>query len=165
MNKIFCKNKLIVFIISNIFFIIGCSQSEAWYGAGKSPNLPMKDKYEIQTKKVSPMDDKGVGPISTISLTNTIDGSMAIHGKELFENKCTACHSTDKRKIGPKLLGITKRRSPEWIMNMILNPEGMVKENEQAKELLMEYLAPMANQSLQEDEARAILEYFREIDV
>ena len=159
------KNKLLLMVISNVFFVLGCSQPEAWFGAGKSPELPMKKKNEINIEKVNPMDDKGVGPVSSISLSNTIDNSMAIRGKEIFENKCTACHSTDKRKIGPKLLGITKRRSPEWIMNMILNPEGMVKENEQAKELLMEYLAPMANQSLQEDEARAILEYFREIDV
>ncbi|MDH3321965.1 MAG: cytochrome c, partial [Flavobacteriaceae bacterium] len=55
----------------------------------------------------------------------------------------------------------TERRSPEWIMNMILNPEVMVVENETAKQLLIEYSAPMANQSLTEDEARAILEYFR----
>jgi cytochrome c len=44
---------------------------------------------------------------------------------------------------------------------MILNPEEMVSENQIAKELLAEYLAPMANQNLTEKEARLILEYFR----
>ncbi len=159
------KNKLLLMVISNVFFVLGCSQTEAWFGDGKSPELPMKKKNEINIEKVNPMDDKGVGPVSSISLSNTIDNSMAIRGKEIFENKCTACHSIDKRKIGPMLSGVTKKRSPEWIMNMILNPEGMVKENEQARKLLMEFLAPMANQSLHEDEARAILEYFREIDI
>ena len=46
-------------------------------------------------------------------------------------------------------------------MNMILNPDVMVKENANARQLLMEYTAPMANQNLTEEEARAVLEYFR----
>ena len=37
----------------------------------------------------------------------------------------------------------------------------MVAENPIAKALLAEYVAPMANQSLTETEARLILEYFR----
>ena len=44
---------------------------------------------------------------------------------------------------------------------MILNPEEMVAKNPEAKKLLAEYLAPMANQNLTEKEARLILEYFR----
>ena len=70
----------------------------------------------------------------------------------------------DKKFIGPALDGVTLRRSPEWVMNMILNPEVMVKENLIARELLMEYIAPMANQNLTPQEARAILEYFRQYD-
>ena len=47
-------------------------------------------------------------------------------------------------------------------MNMILNPEVMVDEDPLARDLLMEYNgSPMANQGLKEEEARAILEYFR----
>ncbi|MGB5394947.1 MAG: c-type cytochrome, partial [Lutimonas sp.] len=72
-----------------------------------------------------------------------------------------ACHKIEKRFVGPGLKGITEKRTPEWIMNMILVPEKMVAENEEAKKLLAEYLSPMANQSLTEEEARAILEYFR----
>ncbi|MFO7674425.1 MAG: c-type cytochrome, partial [Lutibacter sp.] len=74
---------------------------------------------------------------------------------------CSACHKISKRVVGPALAGITERRTPEWIMNMILNPEKMVVENAAAKKLLEEYLAPMANQNLTETEARVILEYFR----
>jgi hypothetical protein len=45
---------------------------------------------------------------------------------------------------------------------MILDPEGMVKNDPIAKQLLIDYNgSPMANQSLTEEEARAILEYFR----
>ncbi len=47
---------------------------------------------------------------------------------------------------------------------VILDPEKMVKEDPVAKELLTRYLAPMANQSLTDDEARKILEYFRTLE-
>jgi cytochrome c551/c552 len=109
---------------------------------------------------LDPMVDKGIGPIKKVTL-GPIDDAMAAKGKEIFELKCTACHKVEKRFIGPSPRGIVDRRTPEWIMNMILNPDVMVKENANARQLLMEYSAPMANQNLTEEEARAVLEYFR----
>ena len=107
-----------------------------------------------------PMSNIGIGPVKSVELAE-IDPELAAEGKTIFEAKCSACHKMDKRYIGPSLIGITSRRGPEWIMNMILNPEGMVAEDPVARQLLMEYAAPMANQSLTRDEARKILEYFR----
>jgi len=50
-------------------------------------------------------------------------------------------------------------------MNMILDPEGMVKNDPVARALLIEFNgSPMANQSLTEEEARNILEYFRTLE-
>ena len=86
---------------------------------------------------------------------------MVAEGEIVFKAKCSACHKITKRFVGPGLAGVTERRTPEWIMNMILNPELMVAENQIAKDLLAEYLAPMANQNLTEIEARQILEYLR----
>lgn len=108
--------------------------------------------------------DKGIGPITTIRVIDDIDQRMASEGLEKFNQYCSSCHKMDKKFIGPALDGVTLRRSPEWVMNMILNPEVMVKENPIARELLMEYIAPMANQNLTPQEARAILEYFRQYD-
>ncbi|MDH5657117.1 MAG: cytochrome c [Spirochaetia bacterium] len=113
--------------------------------------------------EIDPMSDKGVGPVSSLTL-GELDAALASSGEKLFNEKCSSCHKMEKRYIGPALAGVTQRRTPEWVMNMILNPEGMVQENEAAKKLLMEYSAPMANQSLTEDEARSILEYFRKVD-
>lgn len=112
--------------------------------------------------EVDPMDNKGIGPITSIAL-GEIDPAMAAEGLKIYEEKCTACHKADKKYIGPAPAGIMERRSPEWIMNMILNPEEMVQKDPIAKDLLKEFLSPMANQSLTEAEARAILEYFRTI--
>lgn len=108
-------------------------------------------------------DGKGVGPIKSVTIGD-LDVAMAKEGEEIFEKNCTACHKMDKKFVGPALAGVSERRKPEWIMNMIMNPEQMVKEDPVAKELLAEFLAPMANQHITEDQARKILEYFRQND-
>jgi mono/diheme cytochrome c family protein len=146
-------NAIAVIVVTAMF--IGC-------GGGEQRDTAPGTAPQSMVKKEEPAGpDKGVGPITSIDLPETIDDALAATGKEVFEAKCTACHKVDKRFVGPALAGITERREPEWIMNMILDPERMVKENEAAKALLAEYLSPMANQSLTEDEARSILEYFR----
>jgi mono/diheme cytochrome c family protein len=117
------------------------------------------------TAEVDNMQNKGVGPIKNLELNEDIDTAMAIRGEELFNNMCTACHKMEQKSIGPSLAGVSQRRSPEWIMNMILNPEKMIKEDPIAKKLLIEsHMAVMANQNLSEEQSRAILEYFRSYD-
>lgn len=113
------------------------------------------------SKKVD-LSNKGIGPISSIKLGTEIDQAMATQGADVYKKMCTACHRADKKFIGPAPTGILERRSPEWIMNMILNPEEMVQKDPLAKELLIEFNgSPMANQNLTQEEARAVLEYFR----
>ncbi len=113
-------------------------------------------------KEVDPMDNIGVGPIKKAITLAELDREMAEKGREIYKAKCTACHKENKKFIGPSPKGIMERRNPTWIMNMILDPERMVKEDPIAKKLLMEYNgSPMANQSLTEEEARSVLEYFR----
>jgi len=108
------------------------------------------------------LDNKGVGPIKELVLPAEIDQAMVAHGEDVYKKMCTACHRPDKKFIGPAPKGILERRSPEWIMNMILDPEDMIKKDPLAEDLLKEFNgAPMANQHLTEAEARAVLEYFR----
>lgn len=108
------------------------------------------------------LTNKGVGPITSLDLPAEIDQTMAANGAEIYKKMCTACHREDKKFIGPAPFKIMERRTPEWIMNMILDPVGMVQNDPLAKELLMEFNgAPMANQNLSQEEARAVLEYFR----
>ena len=113
------------------------------------------------------LSNKGIGPVKTVNppLAATPDQALAEKGKELFKINCTACHKPTKKFIGPAPKGILERRAPEWVLNMILNPEGMIAEDPIAKQLLAEANgAPMANQHLTEEQARAILEYFRTIE-
>ena len=108
------------------------------------------------------LTNKGIGPIKNVELPTSIDQAMAAKGMEVYKTKCMACHKPDKKFIGPAPTGILERRTPEWIMNMILNPEEMTQKDPLAKALLIEFNgSPMANQNLTEEEARQVLEYFR----
>ena len=103
-----------------------------------------------------------MGPITSVEFGDEIDTEMAAKGEKTFGTICIACHAVDKRMIGPAMAGIYDRRSPEWVMNMILNPDGMLKEDPIAKALLKEYNnAIMLNQNLSEEDARAVAEYLR----
>jgi len=108
------------------------------------------------------LKNKGVGLIKSVTLDSEINQEMVTKGADVFKRMCTACHKPNKKFIGPSPQNILERRTPEWIMNMILDPEKMIKEDPLAKELLIEFNgSPMANQNLSEEEARAVLEYFR----
>lgn len=133
---------------------------------GQKPAATETPKEEpASTEKASEMVDltnKGVGPIKSLELPATIDDAMAAKGAELYKTNCTACHKVDKKFIGPAPKGILERRTPEWIMNMIMDPEGMTKNDPLAHALLLEFNgSPMANQHMTEEQSRAILEYFR----
>jgi len=109
------------------------------------------------------VSDLGIGPVQKLEL-GAIDPAVARKGKELYEAKCSACHKIGEKYVGPDLKDVTKRRKPEWIMNMIMNPEEMTKKDPVAQELLATYYTQMTFQNLSEEEVRGILEYFREID-
>lgn len=119
-------------------------------------------KNEVPASQRITLDEKGVGQIKSITLDAEIDAEMASAGETLYKTNCTACHKIEKRFIGPSPKGILERRSPEWIMNMILDPKLMTEQDKHAKDLLIEFNgAAMANQNLTVEQTRSILEYFR----
>ena len=130
--------------------------------------LGMKNELLILVMVLSPLIltaqnkvNKGIGPISEISL-GELDEGMAKKGKMTFSIYCSACHKEKEDYIGPPPWGIMSRRSPEWIMNMILNTEEMLEKDKDAKALFVKYNQnSMANMGLSEKQAREILEYFR----
>ncbi len=108
------------------------------------------------------LDNDGVGPFKDITFPAEVNAEMAAAGEAKFKAICTACHMAEQRMIGPALKGVYERRSPAWVMNMIKNPDVMVKEDPIAIALLKEYNnAIMLNQNLSEEETRAVAEYLR----
>jgi len=129
---------------------------------GKTKKADSKKAKKEKKETTYDLSNKGIGPIKSLELPAEIDQALAAKGEEVYKSKCTACHKIGKKFIGPAPDGIFERRSPEWIMNMILNPDEMVQKDPDAKALLIEYNgSPMANQNLTEEEARNVLEYFR----
>ncbi len=105
--------------------------------------------------------ENGIGPIKSDVKLGPIDDALVATGDKIFETKCTPCHKLDERYIGPALGDVTKRRTPEFVMNMVLNPDEMVKKHPEGKKMLAEFLAPMTFQNISEEDARALLEYLR----
>ena len=103
------------------------------------------------------------GMITAADLTlGDIDPAMAEKGKTTYDVKCQACHSMgENRVVGPGWKGITQRREPAWIMNMILNIDMMLAADEEAQKLLEQCLVRMPNQNLSKEEARDVLEFMR----
>jgi mono/diheme cytochrome c family protein len=108
--------------------------------------------------------DKGVGPVTELKM-ETLNPELAASGKEVFHAKCSACHKLEEKFVGPALNGVSTRRQPEWIMNMILNPAEMTVKDPIAKDLLGQYMTQMSFQNVSQPEARQILEYFRKNDL
>lgn len=103
---------------------------------------------------------KGIGPISEVVLDD-VDPDLAAAGEVTFNMLCSACHKFGERYVGPDLLGVTERRAPEWIMNMVLNTNEMIFNDDTAYDLLAEYMTPMPQLPLTEEQVRELLEFFR----
>ncbi len=135
--------------------LTACNKKDAASGSqgnGAAQGVPAQDAAA----------SKGVGPVQSVALA-ALDEALAAKGQQIFSGTCAACHKLDQRYVGPALAGVTKRRSPEWIMNMIVNPAGMTAQDPTAKALLGEYMTQMSVNATQDD-ARAVLEYFRKND-
>lgn len=166
------KKTLLLAAVASLF-LMNCGGKDKAPENGEQSNLleeptteqttPSEAEAEV-TDSNDAMSNKGIGPVKSIEIGDTVDEALAKKGEEIYSAKCTACHKPTKKFIGPAPKGILERRSPEWVMNMILNPEEMIQKDPIAKQLLGEANgAPMANQGLTQDEARAVLEYFRTI--
>ncbi len=105
--------------------------------------------------------ENGVGPVTQVVELGAIDPAKVAAGKVQFEGKCQACHKYEERYVGPALGGVTKRRTPAYIMNMILNPEGMYTRHPVARQLLAEHMTQMPNLGLTQDQAREVVEFLR----
>jgi mono/diheme cytochrome c family protein len=155
--------KLLLFAVLGSF-VLSCGEKKEEKKEGFEMNRTKTVETTAKTSEEVPVDmnNKGIGPITSITFDDEINAEMAAKGEAKYSTICIACHMANQRMIGPALSGIYKRRSPEWVMNMILNPDGMLREDPIAKALLKEYNnAIMLDQNLSQEDARAVAEYLR----
>ncbi len=111
-------------------------------------------------------EGKGVGPVKEVELTDPLKEEWVKKGKSIHGKKCASCHKlNDQRAVGPGWAGITNRRKPEWIMNMIMNTDVMLTEDPEARRQLEECMTRMPNQNLSRENARKVVEFMRKNDV
>lgn len=100
-----------------------------------------------------------------ITLSTPLDQAMVTAGKATYELKCQSCHRLNEEKlVGPGWKGVTKKRQPVWIMNMITNVDMMLEKDAEAQKLLELCLVRMPNQNISTDEARKVIEFMRSND-
>jgi mono/diheme cytochrome c family protein len=81
----------------------------------------------------------------------------------LFGSRCTSCHTIgDGRKVGPDLVGVTARRSAEWITRFLTSPTKAIDGGDPiATGLVKEFLGVrMPEQNLKPDEIAGLLQFF-----
>ncbi len=154
------KSQLVItFFISGSLFFASCN-NETTTTDDKSDtttaqNAPA-DQAEVHGTEVKPGD---------VELTKPLNQEWVASGKGIYELKCQACHKlTDERLVGPGWKGVTKKREPHWIMNMITNVDMMLETDPEAQKLLEQCLVRMPNQNISKDESRQIIEFMRQND-
>ena len=114
---------------------------------------------------VKPDNGKGIGQVTNVTLNTPLEQERIGRGKAIFEMKCSACHRLDEtRVVGPGWKDVTKRRKPEWIMNMVTNVDVMLAQDAEAQKLLELCLTRMPNQNVSIGDARDVLEFMRQND-
>lgn len=105
------------------------------------------------------------GEHNNIPATATPTDPVAVKGKFAFDSKCVACHSIGAgEKLGPDLLGVSKRRKEDWLVRWLKSPEQMLKMDADAKVLVEKYKLPMPSQGLTDAEIRQYIAYFKWAD-
>ena len=93
----------------------------------------------------------------------TVDPALAKQGKSLFQKKgCNGCYTIGKgRMAGPDLMGVTNRRTGEWLKRWIKAPDLMYDSDSIAKALIADFaqLAKMPNLHLSDAEVDALVNY------
>ena len=155
-------NKSILLVLS-LALAFACGKKEE---SAEDNYQPGGGEATTEAADPSSYDPKrGEGKFDTVELGATLDQAMAAKGEEVSGVKCTSCHKmTDEKLVGPGWKGVTERRTPQWIMNFITNPDPMIDKDPEVQAQLEICLVRMPNQGVSDDEARGILEYMRKND-
>lgn len=159
-NQINMKKPL--FILAMLITLAACSPGKP----KEEANDHEKKESAVAEAQEHLMDPtKGIGQVKNVKLESPLDQERVKRGVAIYEMKCQACHKLDEtRVVGPGWKDVTKKRKPEWIMNMITNVDVMLDEDPEAQKLLELCLMRMPNQNMSIGDARDVLEFMRQND-
>ena len=143
------------------FLLVSCGKEKS--NTDQDFSTPTSAEKTADAESYDPK--RGLGKYDNVELGASLDKALAAKGLQTAEVKCTSCHKpTDEKLVGPGWKGVTERRTPQWIMNFITNPDPMIDKDPELQAQLELCMIRMPNQGLKDDEARSILEYMRQND-
>jgi len=101
-------------------------------------------------------------PIEKASTATFVDDPSNLPGQALFVKTCGGCHTVGKgRRVGPDLTGVTTRRTRDWLVSYIMEPEKVrAKRDPVAMALAAQYpTVRMPNLGLSELDSSDVIAY------
>ena len=101
-------------------------------------------------------------PIEKASTATFVDDPSNLPGQALFVKTCGGCHTVGKgRRVGPDLTGVTTRRTRDWLVSYIMEPEKVrAKRDPVAMSLAAQYpTVRMPNLGLSELDSGDVIAY------
>ena len=164
-NEIYMKKSFVLFAAAAaVVLLVACGGGSSEPAATTTGETAAPKSMVADASAYDPKRGEGKFSEENTKL-GALDAALATKGKAIAETKCLSCHkTTDERLVGPGWKGITTRKAPYWILNFITNPDPMIDVDPELQKQLELCLVRMPNQGLNDNEAREILEYMREID-
>lgn len=107
----------------------------------------------------------GARQTSAQANSRVVDPAQAKQGGKLFVNRgCNACHTIGRKESktaeGPDLAGVVDRRTHEWLVSWLKDPNAMFGSDPVADAMLEQYhYVKMPNMKLHDMEIAALIAY------
>ncbi len=102
---------------------------------------------------------EGIG-IQQLDLAPINDSVMKL-GANLFNEKCSMCHTMEYKNIGPDVSDLLAYRKKEWLVNFLLNKDEMILRDSLTQINIQKYDTICGANISKREEAMQLLEYFR----
>ena len=89
-------------------------------------------------------------------------------GESIFRTRCATCHTVTGNELegalGPDLLGVTRKREPQWLLDWLKAPDQMLNKKDPIAMALYEQYNRLAmpNMRLNKEEALTLLDYLED---
>ena len=102
------------------------------------------------------------GPAPTVNPDFTVDQNLVGQGRSAWVSKgCGGCHSIGQgKRAGPDLLGVTERRTIEWLNEWLKDTDKMLDSDPIGQAMLQEYNNQrMPDMGLSDEQVTALIHY------
>lgn len=146
----------------NVSMIIGNQKTGRWM-----KRSPFENPY-VLADQVGNWLDGWKSPQKTNDYANAPSLRHISDGEKLFRTRCESCHAIggstiDQSNIGPDLIGVTERRTQEWLVRWLREPDKMLEEKDPIAYAMYKQFneIPMPNMNLTQVDITDLLLYMK----